>query len=76
MANPINRFAVSSWMPFKYNADGSLDLYFQNESPGADKEANWLPAPSGPFVAVLRLYWPKPDALKGKWTAPPLQKTN
>jgi hypothetical protein len=49
VANALNRFAVSSWMPFKTNADGSLDLYFQNENPGKDKETNWLPAPKGPF---------------------------
>lgn len=72
VANPLNRFAVSSWMPFVYNADGSLDLYFQNESPGKDKEANWLPAPKGPFNLTMRLYAPRPDALTGKWAPPPV----
>ena len=70
VANSLNRFAVSSWMPFKYNPDGSLDLYFQNESPGADKEANWLPAPKGPFNLTMRLYGPKSEALTGGWNPP------
>jgi len=64
--NSLYRFAVSSWMPFTYNKDGSLDLYFQNESPGAAKEANWLPAPKGSFNLCMRLYAPKSEALKGK----------
>lgn len=75
VANALNRFAVSSWMPFKYNADGSLDLYFQNESPGKDKEANWLPAPKGAFNLTMRLYSPKSEALTGKWSAPPVTRT-
>ena len=74
VANALNRFALSSWMPFKYNPDGSLDLYFQNDSPGKDKEPNWLPAPKGPFNLSMRLYAPKPSALTGKWNPPPVVK--
>jgi hypothetical protein len=70
VGNVLNRFAVSSWMPFKYNSDGSLDLYFQNESPGKDMEANWLPAPKGPFNLTMRLYAPKSEALTGRWNPP------
>jgi hypothetical protein len=74
VANALNRFALSSWMPFKYNPDGSLDLYFQNESPGADKDANWLPAPKGPYNLTMRLYAPKAEALTGKWNPPPVTR--
>lgn len=74
IANALNRFAVSSWMPLKYDADGSLDLYFQNDSPGADKEVNWLPAPNGAFNLTMRLYAPKPEALTGKWNPPPVMR--
>ena len=74
VANTLNRFAVSSWMPFSYNPDGSLDLYFQNERPGNHKEANWLPAPKGPFNLTMRLYAPRGDSLTGKWNPPPVVK--
>jgi hypothetical protein len=73
--NPQDRFALSSWMPFETNADGSLDLYFQNSSPGKDKESNWLPAPKGPFNLTMRIYAPKSEALTGKWNPPPVVKT-
>jgi hypothetical protein len=72
--NAQNRFAVSSWMPLKYNPDGSLDLYFQNESPGADKEANWLPAPKTAFNLLMRMYAPKSEVLYGKWGPPPVTR--
>jgi hypothetical protein len=74
VGNVLKRFAVSSWMPFKYNADGSLDLYFQSDSPGKGKEANWLPAPKGPFNLTMRLYSPESVALTGKWNPPPVKK--
>ena len=61
-------------MPRKYNADGSLDLHFQNESRGAKVEANWLPAPKGPFNLVLRRHAPQSKALNGKWAPPPVTR--
>jgi len=76
VANPINRYLLNSTMlpQFKRDADGGITLSIQNASPGPDQEANWLPAPKGPFVAVMRLYWPKPEALEGKWVQPPVQR--
>ncbi len=76
VANPLNRYLLNSPMlpQFKHDADGGLTLLIQNESPGKDKEANWLPAPKGPFVMYMRLYWPKDVAVEGKWTAPSLKR--
>ncbi len=73
--NNLDRQAVSSWMPFQFNSDGSLDLYFQNENPGKSKEANWLPSPKGGFNMTMRLYSPKEEALTGRWNPPPVVKT-
>ena len=75
-ANPLNRYLLNSPMlpQFKRDADGGLTLIIQNESPGKDKDANWLPAPKGPFFMAMRLYWPKEEALNGKWTAPKIQR--
>jgi hypothetical protein len=74
VANPLNRYLINSPMlpHLQRDADGGLTLLIQNGSPGADKEANWLPAPKGPFFMAMRLYWPKEEALEGKWTAPPV----
>ena len=77
VANPINRYLINSPMlpHMKKDADGGLTIYIQNESPGKDKESNWLPAPKGPFATYMRLYWPKEAALDGSWTKPELIKT-
>jgi hypothetical protein len=82
--NPINRYLINSPMlpTMKKDADGSLTLYIQNKSPGADKEANWLPAPNGPIYLVLRLYWPKTEppsilpAGEGTWQPPGVKRVS
>jgi hypothetical protein len=77
VANSLDRSTVSSRFDFKYNADGSLDLYIQEASPGNDKESNWLPAPAGKFILMLRLYWPQetaPSIIDGSWKPPGVQK--
>jgi hypothetical protein len=76
--NPLNKYTVSPRNSLKYNDDGSLDIYVQNESPGKDKEANWLPAPKDKFILMLRMYWPKeknPSIIDGTWKIPPVKKT-
>ena len=60
----------------KYNDDGSLTLYFQNDSPGEDKESNWVPAPKDVFSLYIRAYWPKAAILDGSWTPPPVVRVN
>jgi hypothetical protein len=73
--NDLNKFTVSMRDNPKFNEDGSLTLYFQHESPGKDKEANWLPSPQGDFLLTLRMYWPKmhaPSIFDGSWTIPPV----
>jgi hypothetical protein len=75
--NTLNRYTLSSRFTFKKNKDGSLDLYLQRDSPGKSKEANWLPAPDGRFVLMLRLYWPNespPSIIDGSWKIPPVKR--
>jgi hypothetical protein len=74
--NPIDRYIINSPMleDLVRDADGGITLYVQHDSPGKDKEPNWLPAPKGPFSIIMRLYWPKAEALDGTWKLPPLTR--
>ncbi len=70
VANPLNKYTVSPRDNLKTNADGSTDLYIQHDSPGSDKESNWLPAPKGDFILAFRFYWPDDSIINGKWSPP------
>lgn len=77
VANPIRRYLVNSAMlpELKTDPDGSITLHLQKDSPGPERESNWLPAPDGPIYVAMRLYWPSEEALSGAWSPPPLKKT-
>ncbi|WP_255784692.1 DUF1214 domain-containing protein, partial [Mycobacteroides abscessus] len=75
--NPLGRYTLSQRNTFTPNPDGSVDLYLQHQNPGPEKEANWLPAPTGKFNLMLRLYWPKetpPSIIDGTWKPPAVQQ--
>ena len=75
--NPINRYAIGDRDKLAFNADGSLDLFVQRDTPGADKKSNWLPTPkSGSFTLNLRVYWPKAEMLDGSWLPSPVKRMN
>ena len=73
-ANALKRNAIGDRDALKFNADGSLDLYIQHESPGAEKESNWLPAPADGFTLTMRIYAPRPEVLDGRWAPAPVQR--
>jgi hypothetical protein len=73
--NTLNRYGILSTMPLKYNDDGSLDIYLQRNSPGADKESNWLPTPpSDPFNLTMRVYQPDKSLIDGSYKVPPVKR--
>jgi hypothetical protein len=74
--NPIHRYSISARTELKPNADGSVDLLIQKNSPGAERESNWLPAPEGKFILMLRFYWPEDSIINGTWKLPAVKKAS
>ena len=74
--NPLGRYTLSARDPLKFNSDGSLDLCIQKSPPCLDRESNWLPAPEGKFVLMLRFYWPKQPLINGSWKIPPVKRVD
>ena len=74
VANPLDRYAIGDRDPLVFGEDGSLDIWLQHETPGPERQANWLPAPAGPFSLILRIYWPGPEVIDGRWAPPEVSK--
>ncbi|CAM4220961.1 hypothetical protein MB901379_02403 [Mycobacterium basiliense] len=74
VANELDRFAIGDRDPLRYNPDGSLDIHLQHQNPGPERESNWLPTPLGPLGVTMRLYAPRPEAIGGRWSPPPVRR--
>ena len=76
VANPINRYSLGDRSGLKAGEDGSATIYVQKEAPGAEKEANWLPAPDGMFFLIMRTYLPGPDLVDQTWQPPKISRVD
>jgi hypothetical protein len=76
--NPINRYLINSPMlpNLRKDADQGVTIYIQAEPPAGSRQANWLPAPKGPFMLTMRYYWPKAELLTDQWKSPPIDPAN
>ncbi len=74
VSNPMDRYAIGDRDKLAFNGDGSLDIWLQHETPGPDREPNWLPSPTGSFNLILRIYWPEPSVIDGSWAPPPVER--
>ena len=74
--NPINRYSIGDRDKLEFNGNGSLDIYIQHDSPGKDRESNWLPASADDFNLVIRLYWPRSEILTSEWNPPAVKRVS